>query len=77
MIATLTSKGQVTFPKAIRERLRLEAGDKVEFTFDNKGNLIVIPVTASVKRLKGILPKPDRPITLEEMDEAIAEGAMR
>ena len=75
MIATMTSKGQVTFPKAIREKLNLEAGDKVEFTLTEKGQLLIIPKTASVKKLKGMLPKPEKSVSLEEMEIAIAIGA--
>jgi len=75
MLATMTSKGQVTFPKAIREQLNLEAGDKIEFTITDDGQLLIIPKTASVKKLKGMLPKPEKPISLEEMDKAISQGA--
>ena len=75
MQATMTSKGQVTFPKAIREQLHLEAGDKLEFTITNEGQLLIIPRTASVNKLKGILPRPKAPVSLEDMELAIAKGA--
>ena len=75
MLATMTSKGQVTFPKVIREKLNLEAGDKIEFMFTDEGQLLVIPKTASVKKLKGMLPKPDTPVSIEAMEKAIANGA--
>jgi antitoxin PrlF len=73
--ATITSKGQVTLPKPIRDQLRLKPGDKVEFLLDETGTLRVVPVTASVTRLKGMVPKPTRIVSLEEMDEAIAKAA--
>ena len=41
--STLTSKGQLTLPKAIRDRLRLESGDRIDFVVDAKGRLIGIP----------------------------------
>ncbi|MEE9327978.1 MAG: AbrB/MazE/SpoVT family DNA-binding domain-containing protein [Cocleimonas sp.] len=75
MQATMTSKGQVTFPKEIREKLHLEAGDKLEFTITDEGQLLIVPRTASVKKLKGMLSKPKSPVSLEEMDAAIAKGA--
>jgi len=74
MAATLTSKGQVTIPKAVRSRLHLKAGDKVEFVFHENG-VEMIPVSGSVRDLKGMLAKPDRPISLEEMDRSIREAA--
>jgi len=75
MQATLTSKGQMTFPKKIRDQLGLEAGDKLEFTITKNGQLLVIPMKSSVKKLKGMLPKPKKPISLEEMESAIAQGS--
>jgi AbrB family looped-hinge helix DNA binding protein len=74
MQATITSKGQLTIPKEIRNKLDLKAGDKVEFIFDENGRLEIIPITSSVKRLKGMLPPPARPLTLEEMDNAIRDA---
>lgn len=75
MIATMSSKGQVTFPKAIREQLKLEAGDKVEFMITEDGQLLVVPKTASVKNLKGMLPKPAKAVSLKGMEAAVAKGS--
>ena len=75
MQATLTSKGQVTLPKRIREKLRLEPGDRLEFILDDEDGLRVAPVTAPVTLLKGMVPKPVVPVSLEEMDSAIASTA--
>ena len=77
MQATVTSKGQVTIPKPIRDRLHLEPGDKIDFILDEAGDVRVTPVTVPVARLKGIVPKPGCPVSLEKMDEAIARGAFR
>lgn len=70
----VTSKGQIIFPKAIRDQLGLEAGDKLEFTIIENRQLLIIPKKASVKALKGMLPKPKNSISLEEMESAIARG---
>lgn len=77
MQATITSKGQVTLPKPIRDRLHLKRGDRIDFVLEDDGCLRIAPVTASVTRLKGMLPKPDAPVTLEAMDAAIARRAGR
>ena len=77
MQTTITSKGQVTIPKPIRDRLHLEPGDKIDFILDEDGDLRVTPVTASVTQLKGMVPKPRVPISLDEMNEAIARAAAR
>ena len=73
--ATLTSKGQLTLPKEVRSALGVGPGDKVDFVRMEDGNFAVLPATASVKSLKGLLPKPRKAVTLEDMDKAIARGA--
>jgi AbrB family looped-hinge helix DNA binding protein len=73
-VATLTSKGQTTIPKDVRERLGLKPGDKIRFMVDDNGRAFLIPLTVTVKQLRGMLPKPEHPATIEEMDEAIAQG---
>lgn len=72
----MTTKGQVTFPKPIRDELRLRPGDRLEFMVEN-GSLLVTPVTAPVTRLKGMVPKPDAPLSLETLDEAVAKAVAR
>jgi len=74
MAVTLTSKGQLTIPKAVRNRLHLRAGDKVEFVF-HENSVEMIPVTGSVRDLKGMVAKPERTVSLEEMDQAIRESS--
>ena len=77
MHATITSKGQVTIPKPIRDRLHLEPGDRIDFIVEEDGGLRVRPVAASMTRLKGMVPRPGFPVSIEEMDEAIARAATR
>ena len=76
MQATITSKGQVTLPKPIRDKLHLKPGDKIDFMLEGDG-LRVTPVTAPVTQLKGMVPKPAVPVSLQEMDAAIAGAATR
>jgi antitoxin PrlF len=47
----------------------------VDFVRMADGNFAVLPATQPVKRLKGIIPKPKKPVSLEDMDAAIASGA--
>lgn len=75
--ATVTSKGQITLPAAIRTALALEAGSRVEFVELNKGQFAIIPVTSPVSALKGVLRKPNAPVTIEGMNAAIAAQAAK
>lgn len=74
--ATMTSKGQVTIPKAIRERLHLRAGDVVEFVPLADGSVQLVARTRSLEDLYGMLGDGPSGITLEDMEAAIAEGAV-
>ena len=74
MESAITVKGQATIPKAIREHLHLKAGDRVKFFVHPDGTVVLLP-KLPVSALRGILRRPRRPVTLERMGEAIAEGA--
>lgn len=74
MLSTMTTKGQVTIPKAARDALHLAPGDRVEFVLDDDGRLFLLSATRPVRSLKGMLPKPATPVTLEAMDAAIAQA---
>jgi AbrB family looped-hinge helix DNA binding protein len=74
-VARATSKGQITIPAAIRRRFGIEAGTKVEFVEDPDGSLRMVPQTLSARRLRGFFPPPKEPLTVEQMDEAVAAGA--
>ena len=70
--ASVTSKGQITIPRAIREQLKLSTGDRVDFVVEG-GNVILRAGTVDVRQLRGLLRRPGRKaVTLEEMDAAIA-----
>ncbi len=72
-ISTVTSKGQTTIPAPIREFLHLSAGDRIEFIAQNDGRVLLVPATLDANDLKGILPRPKTPVTLEAMRNAIAK----
>jgi AbrB family looped-hinge helix DNA binding protein len=73
--ATLTSKGQITLPAEMRAKLRLVAGNRIDFEEQPDGSYVVRARKGDIRALKGIVPKPAKPVTLEDMDRAIREGA--
>jgi len=73
--ATLTSKGQITVPIEVRKKLGLRQGSSVHFIADGDGFRIESR-TQRARDLAGVLPKPAQPVTLDEMDAAIATGAI-
>jgi antitoxin PrlF len=76
--STLTSKGQVTIPKAIRERLALSEGDTLEFTIDERGRIVVRPRNSD-EGVCGVLRDfaPTEPVTVEDMKEAVRQRSAR
>ena len=54
-ISTLTSKGQVTIPKTVRERLHLRTGDKLDFRVEEDGTIRVCPIARKVSEIFGLL----------------------
>lgn len=74
--ATMTTKGQITIPRKVRDALSIGAGDRVEFVEIEKGRFELVAATHSVGALKGLIKKPAAPVTIEAMSEAIArQGA--
>ncbi|MDZ7760651.1 MAG: AbrB/MazE/SpoVT family DNA-binding domain-containing protein [Desulfovermiculus sp.] len=75
--ATVTSKGQITIPKSIRDDMKIQEGDKLDFSLNEEGDIIISLVKKKVDDVFGLLYRPEQtPITMEEMDEAIARRMM-
>lgn len=74
MESAITVKGQATIPKAVREHLGLKPGDRVKFFLHPDGTVVLLP-KLPVTALRGILRRPRRPVPIERMREATAEGA--
>lgn len=73
--AKITSKGQVTIPRTIREHLHVAEGDRIDFRVDEEGEVRLVSVARPVRELFGILHRPGRkPVSVEEMNASIAEG---
>lgn len=71
--ATLTTKGQITIPADVRRLLNVQAGDRVEFVQIEPGRFELVPATRSVRELKGLFGKPGRTVSIDEMNQTIAE----
>ena len=75
MESAITSKGQATIPKVVREHLGLKPGDRVKFFMHPDGTVVLLP-KLPVSALRGLL-KTRRRVTLAAMDEAIAAAGGR
>jgi antitoxin PrlF len=75
MEATITVKGQITLPKALRDAMHLKTGDRVLFEELEGGTYIITPITTDVQALKGCVSYQGPAKTLEEMEAAISENA--
>jgi AbrB family looped-hinge helix DNA binding protein len=73
--STVTTKGQITLPRDVRNALALDAGDKVDFVAV-EGGFKLVPLRKDVRAVKGrFAGRVDRPVTIDEMEEAIAQSA--
>lgn len=79
MLATLSSKGQVTLPAPIREALKLETGARLDFMLQADGSIRIVPVTRDPLAIGAVLPPPRRstPASQEEIRAGIAAHAAR
>lgn len=74
--STVSSKGQVVIPAEVRRRLGLVQGSVVRFCMDDDGVRLVL-AAGDVRRLKGRVLVPAKPVTLEDMQAAITERRSR
>ena len=73
--SSITKKGQTTLPKPVRETLGVQAGDRVRYVISN-GEVRILAVRP-ISRLFGMLQHNGPAVTLEEMEQAIADGACK
>jgi|CXWL01.1.fsa_nt_gi AbrB family looped-hinge helix DNA binding protein len=74
-VAKITSKGQITVPARVRERLMLRAGDKVAFVEMPGEGFRLVTANHPITAIKGIVAKRAKPVTVDEMHAAVASGA--
>ena len=73
--STLTSKGQITLPRQVRDHLGVQKGDTVDFVIGADGEVRVRAGEVDIAELKGLVRPPGRrPVSLEDMDAAIGRA---
>ena len=73
-LATVTSKGQITIPAEVRAALGLRTGSRVQFVALENGTYEIVPASVSLASLAGFLAPAPISLTIEQMDEAVAES---
>jgi AbrB family looped-hinge helix DNA binding protein len=73
----MTSKGQITIPIKIRKALGLKPGARIDFYEVENGEYAIRAKTGSIMEMEGCIPKPEHPISIEEMNRAILAHAAR
>lgn len=75
--AKVTSKGQITLPKLVRDALGLATGDRVAFVED-AGGFRLVPANRDVRELRGMFHQPGRkPVSIDEMNATVRRRARR
>jgi antitoxin PrlF len=77
MNSTVTTKGQITIPKEIRQYLNLHSGDVLHFIIDAIGRVTLLSATLEASELKGILPPPKKPVSLALMKKTIRQRSVK
>lgn len=73
----ITSKGQITVPKAIRETLGVVPGDRIAFRVEEDGRVLVEPETGDLRTLRGVLKPRQGGVSVEDMAAAVRERAVK
>ncbi len=74
-LSTLTSQGQITIPKDVRDALQRHTGDKVEFVENDRHEIVLKPITKRAADVSGLLSryKKQDPVSIDKMNRAIAD----
>ena len=75
--ATITSQGQITLPKAIRDRLGVKSGDRVAFRERDDGSIVVEADAVDLRSLRGVIRTRVRGVSLDDMNAAIRRAAVK
>jgi antitoxin PrlF len=76
-MSTITSKGQITIPKVIRDRLGVRPGDRLVFRERDDGTVVMEAATLDLRTLRGCLEARRSGVTVEDMKRAVREGGTR
>lgn len=75
MYATISSKGQITIPAALRALFGWRTGDAIDFVVcEETSRVELVAKRNSVTALKGMIGKPKKTVSLEEMDASVGMG---
>ena len=74
--AAITTKGQITLPKAIRDKLGVKPGDRVTFREQADGKIVVEAATVDLLSLCGVIKPKVRGVTVQDMNEAIGRAVV-
>ena len=73
-LATITSKGQITIPKSIRDSLKLHTGDKIQIIATSDREALIKPISKKTDEVFGKLYKADRKaFSTEEIDKIVRQ----
>jgi antitoxin PrlF len=75
--STITSKGQITVPKDVRDALGVRPGDRLAFRVSEDGTVTVEAETVDIRSLRGIVKSKVRGVTVEAMNDTIRRAASR
>lgn len=73
----MSTKGQLTLPKPLRDALKLQPGSRVQAEVDERGRLVLVPALYEPEDLLRDRPPVERTLSIEEMNEIIGEAATR
>jgi antitoxin PrlF len=73
--ATMTSKGQITIPKEIRDAVNAREGTRFDVRVDEAGNVVLSPKRLSLEELRAMFPPSPYHATIEEMKQAVLDHA--
>jgi antitoxin PrlF len=76
-ISTITSKGQTTIPKNIREKLNLITGDNIEYHINNDNSVTLCHSNLDILNLYGLMRKTSKKVSVEDMNKVISERRAR
>lgn len=71
--ATLTTEGQITIPPSVRQALKVEVGDRVEFVQIAPDRFEFVAASRSITELKGMFGKPAQSVSIADMNQAISK----
>ncbi|MBA2597350.1 MAG: type II toxin-antitoxin system PrlF family antitoxin [Chloroflexota bacterium] len=79
-VSSVTSKGQVTIPAAVRKHLGVGTPDKITFVLEDNGSVALQPTKFTIRQLRGIVPALSGRTTSDfedQIEEAMEEEAAR